>query len=80
MVNIATAGPCGVAARGAWAADAMAPHELMPPLSTLVTIATEHDATTSTVGWWRTTGIHHNATGFTQAVYIMKITFCDLKI
>ena len=27
VVNIATAGPCGVAARGAQAADAMAPHK-----------------------------------------------------
>ena len=67
VVNVATAGPCGVAARGARAADAMAPHELMPPLSALVTMATEHDATTSTVGWWRTTGIHHNADTHTRA-------------
>ena len=61
VVNTATAGPCGVAARGARAADAMAPHERMPPLGMLVTIATEHDATTITFGWWRTAGIHHNA-------------------
>ena len=61
MVNMATAGPCGVAARGARAADAMAPHERMPPLGMLVTMATEHGVTTSTFGWWRTAGIHHNA-------------------
>ena len=61
VVNTATAGPCGVAARGARAADAMAPHERMPPLGMLVTIATEHGATTITFGWWRTAGIHHNA-------------------
>lgn len=68
--NIATAGPCGVAARGAQAADAMAPHEHMPSqctlctletLCTLVTIATECGVTTSTFRWWRTAGIHHNA-------------------
>ena len=61
VVSMATAGPCGMAARGARAADAMAPHERKPPLGMLVTIATEHGATTITFGWWRTAGIHHNA-------------------
>ena len=40
VVTIATAGPCGVAARGAQAAGVMAPHELMPSLGMLVTIIT----------------------------------------
>ena len=53
VVKLATDGPCGVAARGAQAADVMARHETHAHAVSvkLVPIATEHDATTSILRW-----------------------------